>query len=82
MKKIKKEQVEIKYKKAHNEVIMAYVSMRNTKIKLGEYFFKLKKEVGHGNFIKVIETEYAFLTMRSVQNYISAYKKNLELEEA
>lgn len=82
MKKIKKEQVEIKYKEAHNEVVMAYMSIRNTKIKLGEYFFKLKKEVGHGNFISIIENEYSFLNIRTVQNYISAYKNNLELEEA
>lgn len=85
--KIKKSKLEIKnieieYNKPHNEVIKAYMSIRLNKIKLGKYFYLLKKKVGHGNFVNIIETEYTFLSIRTVQNYITSYKKNLELEEA
>lgn len=79
MKKNKKEQVEIKYKKAHDNIDEAYINLNKNKIKIGEYFYKLKKEVGHGNFISTIENEYPFISIRNVQRYISAYKNNLEI---
>lgn len=80
--KLEIKNIEIEYNKPHNEVIKAYISIRDNKIKLGKYFYFLKKKVGHGNFVNIIETEYTFLTIRTVQNYISAYKNTLKLEKA
>ena len=73
--KIKKSQVKNIYNKSHDEIENAFDNFQNNKIKLGEYFFKLKKEVGHGNFISIIENDYPFINIRNVQLYISAYKK-------
>ena len=77
MKKNKKEQVITKYIKAKDDINEAYNNLNKNIIKLGEYFYKLKKEVGHGNFISTIENEYGFISIRNVQIYISAYKKQL-----
>jgi hypothetical protein len=47
-------------------------------ISLGAYFYKLKKEVGHGSFVDTIKKHYPNISHRTVQRYIASYKKEIK----
>ena len=44
---------------------------------IGEFFYNLKINTGHGNFENLIKTEYPNISKRSVQRYINIYKRKL-----
>jgi hypothetical protein len=45
---------------------------------IGEYFYKLKINTGHGNFENLIKKEYPYISKRSVQRYMTIYKRKLK----
>jgi hypothetical protein len=45
---------------------------------IGEFFYNLKKNTSHGNFVNLIKTKYQYISIRTVQNYIKKYKRKLE----
>jgi hypothetical protein len=45
---------------------------------IGEFFYNLKKNTGHGNFENLIKTEYPYISKRSVQRYMTIYKRKLK----
>jgi hypothetical protein len=60
------------------EAIKKYEEIKlKHKIELGKHFYNLKKEVGHGNFTQIVEIDYPTISKRSIQRYMSAYKKSI-----
>jgi hypothetical protein len=45
---------------------------------IGEFFYNLKKNTSHGNFVNLIKTKYQYISIRTVQNYIKMYKRKLK----
>jgi hypothetical protein len=69
--KMNKSEVKKIYEQSHEAM---YNQFKNNKIKLGEYFYLLKKEIGHGNFELTILNKFPYINKRTVQRYIQAYK--------
>jgi hypothetical protein len=44
---------------------------------IGEFFYNLKINSGHGNFENLIKTEYPYISKRSVQRYMNIYKRKI-----
>jgi hypothetical protein len=47
---------------------------------IGEFFYNLKINSGHGNFTNLIKTEYPYISKRTVQRYMTIYKRKLKDE--
>lgn len=50
-----------------------YIKLQS--ILLGAYFYELKKKVGHGSFEDTIKKNFDNISIRTIQRYISIYKK-------
>ena len=45
---------------------------------IGEFFYNLKKNTVHGDFQNLIKTEYPYISERTVQRYMTIYKRKLK----
>ena len=44
---------------------------------IGEFFYNLKKNTKHGQFVELINRQYQYISIRTVQKYMNIYKRKL-----